>query len=703
MDELQLPEKDATRLPLFTIDPPESRDLDQAMHLERRPGGGYRVYYAIADVAAFVKAGSALDAEAHDRIETLYFPDLKVPLYPPLISEGPASLLPGQVVPALLWQHDLDAEGNVTGSHVSRAKVSSQAKLSYAEVQRKIDAGTAAEPVALLREIGKLREAVEAKRHGVSVNLPDQEVTVTDGIFRLGYVATLPVEGWNEQISLMTGMAAARIMLDSGTGILRTQKEQDDPRVIQRVHDIAELLGIEWKSGVLYADLVNSLNPADRKHMAFLNEATAMLLKAEYTNFRDHQIPKHTLHAAIAAPYTYCTAPLRRLIDRYTGELCVAACAGQAPPEWVLDAMYCLPCDMARGEGEGGGPARGGPRGGRGAEAPGERGLRRHGHQHRRGGRQAQGRHGAPCGTRRDGQDHVRSAARPERGVQAKLTRADPLFPSKNKILFRTVAMQASDTTLGKQRAESGACAVGVRTGSEVGDPQQSACPRAVSARSPVRRPARHGCRRGHGRGPRRRVPRVGLARRRTSAPRRSGRAGWAVASPPRAAGEDPGGRFSSSAATWPRWRAVTVAARPSATGPFRARRPMKTSTSSRSCAAMRPRKTPSSCGSSKARPVWVGVGPPTRTVLSRRVCGRRRSSTLHAHSSPPTTTALAWARRARSSSRWPSRTQVRCQVATGTLWRSRSPGVTSWTWASCQSPPPAPTHPWVSAVGRPP
>lgn len=350
--EVDLPAKDATNLPLFTIDPPTSKDLDQAMYLERRAGGGYRVHYAIADVAAFVKAGRPLDVEARDRIETLYFPDLKVPLYPPSISEGPASLLPGQVVPALLWQHDLDADGNVTDSTVSRAKVRSQAKLNYAGVQQDIDAGTAEEPVALLREIGRLREAVEAARGAVSVNLPDQEVTLQGGSFRLSYVATLPVEGWNEQISLMTGMAAAQIMLDSGTGILRTQKEQTDEQVVARVHGLAKCLGIDWQPGVKYAALVNSLNPADRKHMAFLSEATAMLLKAEYTTFRDHNLPQHTSHAAIAAPYTYVTAPLRRLIDRYTGALCVAACADKPPPNWVLDALYCLPCDMARGKGK---------------------------------------------------------------------------------------------------------------------------------------------------------------------------------------------------------------------------------------------------------------------------------------------------------------------------------------------------------------
>ncbi|SEE22302.1 RNB domain-containing protein [Streptomyces sp. TLI_105] len=436
---LRLPDKDATHLPLFTIDPPTSKDLDQAMYLERRPGGGYRVHYAIADVAAFVKPGSPLDAEAHDRIETLYFPDLKVPLYPPSISEGPASLLPGQVVPALLWQHDLDADGNVTDSTVSRAKVCSQAKLNYAGVQHDIEAGTAEESVALLREIGKLREAVEAARGGVSVNLPDQEVTLEDGSFRLSYVATLPVEGWNEQISLMTGMAAARIMLDSGTGILRTQKEQDDQDVIRRVHDTAKLLGIDWKPGVLYAALVNSLDPGDQKHMAFLSEATAMLLKAEYTTFRDHHIPKYTRHAAIAAPYTYCTAPLRRLIDRYAGELCVAACADQAPPTWVLDALYCLPCDMARGKGK---------VADRRVVDLAEAALLKD-----RVGEVFSGtviNTDAEDGNPKVGTVHlaepavmgkITSGAKLGLGtsVQAKLTRADPLFSGNHKILFNTV------------------------------------------------------------------------------------------------------------------------------------------------------------------------------------------------------------------------------------------------------------------------
>src|SRR2546423_11013907 len=78
----RMPEADATDLPMITLDPAASMDLDQAMHLEKREGGGYRVHYAIADVAAFVTPGGALDLETHRRGETYYMPDLRIPLHP---------------------------------------------------------------------------------------------------------------------------------------------------------------------------------------------------------------------------------------------------------------------------------------------------------------------------------------------------------------------------------------------------------------------------------------------------------------------------------------------------------------------------------------------------------------------------------------------------------------------------------------------
>jgi exoribonuclease R len=86
---------DQTQIPFVTVDPPGSRDLDQAVHIAATSSGGYVVSYAIADVASFVRPGSALDEETLRRGETLYFPDARILLHPAVLSEGAASLLPG--------------------------------------------------------------------------------------------------------------------------------------------------------------------------------------------------------------------------------------------------------------------------------------------------------------------------------------------------------------------------------------------------------------------------------------------------------------------------------------------------------------------------------------------------------------------------------------------------------------------------------
>ncbi|MCX4693602.1 RNB domain-containing ribonuclease [Streptomyces sp. NBC_01408] len=347
--EPRLPDLDATDIPLFTIDPPASVDLDQAMHLARRPGGGgYRVHYAIADVAAFVTPGGPLDAEAHRRVSTLYFPDERVPLHPAVLSEGAASLLPDQTCPALLWRLELDPDGRVETVEVRRALVRSRAKLDYDGVQKAIDSGTAEEPLALLKDVGRLREALEQERGGISLNVPEQEIVEHGGSYSLAYRAPLPADGWNAQISLMTGMVAADLMLASGAGILRTLPTAPDGAV-GRLRRTATALRIDWPHHVPYAELVRSLDPHLPAHAAFLQECTALLRGAGYTAFTGGESPDPAIHAAAAAPYAHCTAPLRRLVDRYTGELCVAAVAGAEPPQWAVSALAELPQEMAEG------------------------------------------------------------------------------------------------------------------------------------------------------------------------------------------------------------------------------------------------------------------------------------------------------------------------------------------------------------------
>ncbi|GAA0253405.1 RNB domain-containing ribonuclease [Rhodanobacter caeni] len=341
--EPRWPALDRSDIALVTIDPAGAMDLDQAMYVERTDGG-YRVHYAIADVAAFVSAGDPVDLEAHRRGETLYGGETKIPLHPRVLSEGAASLLPGQLRPALLWTIELDASGEGVAVDVRRAKVRSRARLDYESVQKRLDAGTAEPMWAVLREIGELRRQREVARGGVSLPLPEQEVSVADGRWMLAFRARLPVEDWNEQISLLTGMAAAYLMVQAGVGILRTLPPPD-PRALARLRLTARALAIDWPAALDYPDFIRSLDPSNSLHVAMLTACTSVLRGAGYAVFNG-AVPEQSMHSALAAQYTHATAPLRRLVDRYVGEICVALCAKQAVPEWVLAALPGLPTTM---------------------------------------------------------------------------------------------------------------------------------------------------------------------------------------------------------------------------------------------------------------------------------------------------------------------------------------------------------------------
>jgi exoribonuclease R len=338
-----LPELDRTDLPLVTIDPEGSRDLDQAVHLERR-GAGYRVFYAIADVAAFVRPGGAIDEEAHRRGETLYGVGAKVPLHPPQLSEGACSLLPDGPRPALLWTIDVDGSGERTAVRVERALVRSRAQLSYSEVQAALGAGTADPAFGLLREVGELRLAREQDRGGVSLPLPDQEVELVEGGLHLAFRSPLPVENWNAQISLLTGISAAALMLEGGVGVLRTLPPPD-PRDVARLRRVAKALRVGWPDPVGYPEFIRGLDSARADHAAVLTASASLLRGSGYVSFTG-SVPEHHEHAALATSYSHVTAPLRRLVDRYGGEVCLAICAGTAVPGWVTERLAGLPATM---------------------------------------------------------------------------------------------------------------------------------------------------------------------------------------------------------------------------------------------------------------------------------------------------------------------------------------------------------------------
>ncbi|MCW2765848.1 MAG: ribonuclease [Nocardioides sp.] len=336
----RLPDLDRTDIEFVTIDPAGSQDLDQAVHIERA-GAGYVVRYAIADPAAFITSGDPVDVEAHRRGQTLYGADSKVPLHPTVLSERAGSLLADQVRPALLWTIDVDETGEGTAVRVERALIRSRAQLDFAGAQSAIDDGSASESLMLLKEVGELRLTREAAQGGVSLPLPEQEVDVSGEPWRLEFREVLPVELWNAQISLLTGFAAASLMVYARVGLLRTLPPPD-ARDVKRLHRTARALGIEWPAELLYPDFIRTLDPSRPDHAAMVVACTRLLRGSGYVGF-DGEAPADPQHAALASEYAHVTAPLRRLGDRFAGEICVALCAGTEVPAWVLSELHDLP------------------------------------------------------------------------------------------------------------------------------------------------------------------------------------------------------------------------------------------------------------------------------------------------------------------------------------------------------------------------
>jgi exoribonuclease R len=339
--EPPLPELDATDVPLVTLDPVGSRDLDQAVHLAPR-GDGYRVSYAIADVGGFVALGSRLDAEARRRGQTLYSPDRRTPLHPPVLSEGAASLLEGRLRPAVLWTIDLDADGEPVAVDLRRARVRSRAQLDYPSVQARAGAGTLPEALALLPVIGPLLQQRAAERGAIQLGTPEQEVTAgPDGGWTLVLRGDLPVEEWNAEISLLTGRCAAALMVDGGVGVLRTLPPAR-PEDVARLRLLAPALGVDWPADAGPGAAIAALDPSRPGHAAFLEEAVTLLRGAAYTPF-DGAPPEQPGHSGVGAPYAHVTAPLRRLVDRFGTEVCLALAAGGEPAPELRAALPELP------------------------------------------------------------------------------------------------------------------------------------------------------------------------------------------------------------------------------------------------------------------------------------------------------------------------------------------------------------------------
>ncbi len=329
---------DRTSVPFVTLDPEDATDLDQALHLERS-GDDLLLHYAIADVGWFVRHGDALDREAWRRGTTMYVPDGKVPLYPKVLSEGAASLLPDGPRPAVVFVVRLDPDGVPSIDGVERALIRSRAKLAYATV-------AAADLPPDLPEFARRMAAADARRGAARLEAPEQEVDRSDGGYQLSYRPRLESEEHNSALSLATNLAVATLLHEAGTGLYRVMDEPDE-RQVRRLRHTARALGIDWPRDRSLVDFERMLRAGDPAHAAMVLAIRRAGGGARYVPYQAGERP---WHAAMAAMYSHATAPLRRLADRYVVLAALAVANDRPVPDDVQTAFTELPEVMAKAD-----------------------------------------------------------------------------------------------------------------------------------------------------------------------------------------------------------------------------------------------------------------------------------------------------------------------------------------------------------------
>jgi len=334
---------DRTAIAFVTLDPASSTDLDQALAIDRA-GEDLLLHYAIADVAWFVEDDGAIDREAWVRGTSQYLPDGRAPLYPPILSERAASLLPDGPRPAVIFTIRVAPDGRVKLDGVERAIVRSRAKLAYDSVR---DTDLPPDFAALADRI----QAAEDRRGASRVDPPEQEVHQAEsGDFELTFRPRLQSEDRNAAMSLACNLAVADALLAHHTGLFRVMAPPDQP-AIRRLRFTARAFGLSWPDAETLGQFQKGLHANDPREAAFMLAARRAGAGASYAPYEAGVTP---WHVAMAATYAHATAPLRRLADRYVVRAALAIANGQTVPDIVTQAFAKLPPVMARADALGG-------------------------------------------------------------------------------------------------------------------------------------------------------------------------------------------------------------------------------------------------------------------------------------------------------------------------------------------------------------
>jgi ribonuclease R len=318
--------EDMRDVPLVTIDPADARDHDDAIWAEvdtdPNNSGGFILWVAIADVAYYVTAGSALDKEARTRGNSTYFPDRVVPMLPDRLSGDLCSLHEGVPRPCLAVRMKIDAQGAKISHEFARGLMRSAASLNYQEVQAARDGAPNEACAPLMKNvITPLYDAYEAlsiarkNRQPLELDLPERKIVLGDDgkVSSVAVAERLDAHRMIEEFMVLANVCAAEELFHKNRPLLYRVHEEPSDEKMESLREVALGSGLNLAKGqVLHTSHLNRLlaQAAGTDHSELINISTLRSMTQAYYH------PQNYGHFGLALrSYAHFTSPIRRYAD----------------------------------------------------------------------------------------------------------------------------------------------------------------------------------------------------------------------------------------------------------------------------------------------------------------------------------------------------------------------------------------------------
>lgn len=317
--------RDLRAMALMTIDPWDARDHDDAIYAEADPDpenpGGFILWVAIADVAAYVRPNSELDREARRRGNSTYFPDRVVPMLPDILSGDLCSLHEGVDRPCIALRMVIDAAGNKRAHEFCRAMMCSKASLTYEQAQAAdnstLDEVTAplAQPLADLFSAYRALHAARTRRQPLDLDLPERQIILSDEgrVTSVAFKERFDAHRLVEEFMVLANVAAAETLREKGSALLYRVHEEPSVEKMDSLRELARESGFALAKGqVLMTRHFNQLlkQAEGTEFDELINMATLRSMTQAY------YAPQNFGHFGLALrEYAHFTSPIRRYAD----------------------------------------------------------------------------------------------------------------------------------------------------------------------------------------------------------------------------------------------------------------------------------------------------------------------------------------------------------------------------------------------------